>query len=241
MPQEIRGVLFDLDGTLYYQAPVRILMAFSLVFLNIMKPRFFVRVMKVVVAYRKAQEALRRNDKMDANGYEAQIRLTSEMTGESAHFVRSQIRKWFERMPLRFLSVFRRRRLVQVLESIRLKGISLGVVSDYPSEKKLLTLGIRQCFEVVVTAQDPDIWGFKPFTNSFQVAAQRMGLPPREIVVVGDRPDADARGAEQAGMRAVILKSMFSKARCDHGEPYGSVCRLTDLPGYIDRSKGCAG
>ena len=197
--------------------------------------------MKVVIAYRKAQETLRRNDKMDANGYEAQIRLTSEMTGESAHFVRSQIRKWFEEIPLRFLSAFRRRRLVQVLKSMRLKGISLGVVSDYPSEKKLSSLGVRHFFQVVVTAQDPDIWGFKPFTNSFQVAAQRMGLLPREIVVVGDRPDADARGAERAGMRAVILKSMFRKARCDQAERHGCVCRLTDLPGYIDRSKGCAG
>src|SRR3990172_7127099 len=36
--KNLRGVVFDVDGTLYYQAPLRIIMFFSIVLMNIHRP-----------------------------------------------------------------------------------------------------------------------------------------------------------------------------------------------------------
>src|SRR5690349_20196073 len=55
----IRAVLFDLDGTLYRQAPVRSAMALELLSLPLSGLRAAPRRWRALQAYRGAQEALR--------------------------------------------------------------------------------------------------------------------------------------------------------------------------------------
>ena len=55
----IKGVLFDLDGTLYRQTPMRALMAAELAMLPLSGPRKAPRRLKALQAYRAAQERLR--------------------------------------------------------------------------------------------------------------------------------------------------------------------------------------
>ncbi|MEU9604556.1 HAD family hydrolase [Streptomyces sp. NPDC048057] len=70
-------------------------------------------------------------------------------------------------------------------------------------EHKLRTLGVRDRFEVVLCAADLGV--AKPAAEAFHTACAAVGLPPQEVLYVGDEPDIDARGAGDAGLTGVWL------------------------------------
>ncbi|MEJ8637672.1 MULTISPECIES: HAD family hydrolase [Streptomyces] len=70
-------------------------------------------------------------------------------------------------------------------------------------ERKLRVLGVRDRFEVLLCAAE---LGFsKPAAEAFHAGCDALGLPPGEVLYVGDQPDIDARGAIDAGLAAVWL------------------------------------
>ena len=208
--RNIKGILFDIDGTLYSQAPLRMIMAALLILLNCYKPKELFRKIKVIIQYRKAQEHLRSID-VQENGYESQIKYSAEKTGESTFYITSVVDEWFEKKPLPFLRLFRRRGVRKVFDSLCRKGVPLGVFSDYPVENKLHALGISKFVDTRISSSDTGVYGFKPKTNGFLVAAQKMGLDPYVILYVGDREDVDGVGASAAGMQVIIKKKLLKK------------------------------
>jgi len=213
----IKGVLFDLDGTLYHQIPLRAIMTIFLVLLNIYNPKELFRKAKVITGYRNAQEKLRYLCQGVSDCSIRQIDLTIHNTGESRDYVSETIIEWFEERPLPFLHFCQRRGLNFVLDFFHQNGFKLGVFSDYPPDEKLQALKVYKYFSTVVSVNDPEVKGFKPKTNGFTVAARRMGLQPSEILYVGDRAEVDGDGASEAGMLAVILKGLFDRKKsCDY-------------------------
>jgi phospholysine phosphohistidine inorganic pyrophosphate phosphatase len=47
----------------------------------------------------------------------------------------------------------------------------------------------------------------KPAVEFFQAAAERLGVPNREILMVGDDIETDIAGAQSAGMRAALVRT----------------------------------
>lgn len=205
---KIKGVLFDVDGTLYYQFPLRIIMAAYLITANILHPLELLRKIKIIFAHRSAQEQLRFS--MDENQVSAsdQIALTVSKTRETSDYVKSTIREWMEEKPLPFLCFCRRRGLLKILGNLKKNGFILGVFSDYPALEKLKALGVDGYFDRIICSYDSNVTGFKPDTNGFLVAAKAMGLKPSQILYVGDRIDIDGKGARKAGMNAVIINGL---------------------------------
>ncbi|MFG2288831.1 HAD family hydrolase [Streptomyces sp. NPDC048595] len=93
-------------------------------------------------------------------------------------------------------------------------------------ERKLAALGIRSRFEAVLCADE--LGHAKPAPEAFTGACDAIGLPPEEVLYVGDRLDIDALGARDAGLTAVWLD------RTDTGEelPPGirRIASLVELP-----------
>jgi len=67
----------------------------------------------------------------------------------------------------------------------------------------------------VLCAADPEVGRFKPDPRGFLAAAARWQLDPSEVLVVGDRPDADAAGAAAAGMPCVIVGNRHHQSSSD--------------------------
>ena len=213
----IKGILFDVDGTFYYQTPLRAIMILLFVAFNIHNPKELLRKAKVITAYRKAQENLRYSLQGSTNCSIRQIDLTLNNSGESHGYVSKTIIEWFEKRPLSFLRFCRRPGLNSVLYQLDQKGFKLGVFSDYPAQHKLLALKIYKYFSTIMSTNDPEVKGFKPKTNGFAVAARRMGLKPSEVLYVGDRAEVDGIGASAVGMPVVILKGFYDlKKSCDY-------------------------
>jgi HAD superfamily hydrolase (TIGR01549 family) len=200
----VRAVLFDLDGTLYRQRPMRALMALELATLAIRHPLQAPVTWRVLAEFRRAQEALRDQDIRRGAAIE-QLELTARRTGLSVDQVDALVAEWMIERPLKYLAHCQAAGLDALLDFLSRRGIKVGVFSDYPPERKLKALGVAGRFSVLVCSADPEVGRFKPHPRGFLVAAARWQIDPSEILVVGDRHDADAAGARAAGMPCVII------------------------------------
>jgi HAD superfamily hydrolase (TIGR01509 family) len=207
-PTNLKAIIFDLDGTLYRQDPLRQAMLFRLLRAFATRPLSGLQTFRVLGAYRRAQEHLRdsaTSSRPHADLAEAQIRLACERTKADPSFVVACVARWMEHEPLALLPRYIQPGLVEFLRACRAHGLRLGVLSDYPAEAKLQALGLDGLFDVVLAAQSPHVGVFKPHPRGLLVAAELLGCSPVECVYVGDRTEVDGPAALAAGMPAYIV------------------------------------
>jgi FMN phosphatase YigB (HAD superfamily) len=202
--RRVRAVLFDLDGTLYRQKRMRTLMALELAASVLKRPLRAPVAWWVLSEFRKAQERLRGAETNRGAAID-QLELTARRTGMPVDRVEAIVTEWMVERPLRHLPRCRAEGLTQLLDFLISRRIPVGVFSDYPPQRKLEALGVAGRFSVVLCSADPEIGRFKPHPRGFLLASSRWQLDPSEVLVVGDRIDADAAGAAAAGMPCVII------------------------------------
>jgi HAD superfamily hydrolase (TIGR01549 family) len=220
----IRAVLFDLDGTLYHQAPMRALMGMELLVGSVFRPSSAAGRWRTLAAYRAAQETLRASS--GRHSPDAQLRLAAERTGVREGDVERTVAEWMLRRPLKYIKACRRRGLLRLLDLLAQKDIAAGVLSDYPVDAKLTALGVAGRFSITLCSTDPTIEALKPSPRAFLAACSRWGIGPQHVLVVGDRPEVDAAGAAAAAMPCVIVGS--TRAGSD-AVTYTTVPSLTVL------------
>jgi HAD superfamily hydrolase (TIGR01509 family) len=187
--------LVDLDGTLYYPAPVKMLMAAELLL-------FGLPSIGTIRAFRKEHERDEGTPAMDGNSFELQVSRAAQLTERSPDEVRRVVDRWMFQRPLKWISLFRRRSLLQELRNFKARGGKLALVSDYPAQAKLSALPIS--FDVVVASGELEGPSRKkPDPEGYLKAASLLGAQPEECVIIGDRPDRDGEAAARAGIRYV--------------------------------------
>jgi len=201
----IKGVLFDVDGTLYNQSLLRLMMAVTFLIANLFHPKRLLNEARIIRAYRQAQEILRRSGSEKKKM--GQIELVAQALNVPYTRVDTVVKKWMHEKPLVFLPLCRRRNLEKVIKELHRRGLRLGVYSDYPSREKLKVLQILRYMSVIGCSTDLDVRHMKPAPDGFLSVVQKMELSPSEVLYVGDRVDIDGLGAIQTGMQAAIIKS----------------------------------
>ena len=200
----IRAVLFDVDGTLYRQTPIRAMMTMELLTLPLLAPLKAAQRWRTLAAYRRAQEHLRQEP-----GKVTRATQVAAAAGAGAGLplgeVEPLIEEWMFERPLKYLPYFKAAGLRRLLDLLDRSGVRTGVLTDYPAGQKLRALGLAERFPLVLCATDPDIGRFKPDPRGFLRACERWQLNPRDVLMVGDRVDVDAAGAAAAGMTSVII------------------------------------
>ncbi|GIW00385.1 HAD family hydrolase [Roseiflexus sp.] len=96
------------------------------------------------------------------------------------------------------------------LAALRARGVRIGLISNtiWPGDlhrEDLIALGLWQYIEYAVFSGDFGIW--KPHPQVFLHVLDHLGVNPADAVFVGDNPKEDVRGAQQAGMRAIWVRS----------------------------------
>lgn len=90
-----------------------------------------------------------------------------------------------------------------LLRLLRERGFKLALVSSTPHaniELVLRSLDVEAAFDVTVAEED--VTRGKPDPEGFLLAAERLGVPPGECVVIEDAP-AGVEAAKRGGMRCV--------------------------------------
>jgi HAD superfamily hydrolase (TIGR01549 family) len=203
--------LFDLDGTLYAQAPLRALMAMELTSLVARSGPTALRVLR---EYRRQAEELRAEADLRKSGSFArsQIARTASAVGWDEARVERLVDEWMQRRPLKYLRACRRAGVVPLLDLLRERGMASGVLSDYPVTEKLNALGLAGRFSPALCTTDPEIDALKPHPRGFERACALWSLAPEDVLYVGDRPGVDAAGAANAGMECWIVSCAPSRS-----------------------------
>ena len=192
--------LIDLDGTLYFQLPVRAAMAAELV----LSGWGAVRTLR---QFRKQHELVRKNPPDVLDPYRAQLERTAEALEHDIEVVAEHVMEWMHVRPGRWIRLFRRRELLAEIEEHRNGGGKTALVSDYPASKKLDALGIRDFFDVVVASGEPNgPRRLKPHPEGYLLAARALSVDPSRCLVIGDRPDADGEAARAAQMAFRLVR-----------------------------------
>lgn len=95
----------------------------------------------------------------------------------------------------------------RTLIALARKGMRLGVVTDAPRFKayqRLAAAGLVDFFEFVLAFRDPASPAPptpRAYEQALRSAVELFGLPPRQVLMVGDWPERDLAAAKAAGMR----------------------------------------
>jgi HAD superfamily hydrolase (TIGR01549 family) len=212
----VRAVVFDVDGTLYRQPPLRRAMALRLLAAHAFKPLQGLRTMRALQAYRHAQEQLR---EAEGDVAVAQLAHAAAKSGIAEQQIAADVARWMEQEPLPLLARYRRPGIVDFIARCRKAGLKLGVLSDYPAEAKLAALSLSGLFDAVLFAQAPEIGVFKPNPRGLLAVVKALGVSPAEALYVGDRPEVDSAAAAAAGVPCVIVTSRPAEAQIFTGVP----------------------
>ncbi len=130
-----------------------------------------------------------------------------------------------------------------VLDALEQAGLPVGIVTNGHDEKHhtLDLLGLRQRTACVLVSQTAG--RRKPDPTLFVQAARCLGVPPAQILFVGDTLRQDIGGAQAAGMAtAWVRRGPAWLATIRHPHPHATVelPALTALLDLLDRAEGRA-
>jgi len=91
------------------------------------------------------------------------------------------------------------------LDDLKERGLITGLISNIEQDmsETLDKLGLSSRLDIVVTSQDAGYT--KPQKEIFQYALKKAGIKPNEAVYVGDQYQVDVIGANDAGMKGILL------------------------------------
>ena len=197
----IRLVVFDVDGTLYQQRPLRMKIGRDLAAHAIWNRDL--KVVSVLAKYRRIREQMGNEQVIDFD--RLLIAKTAAATASSLEVVRAVVFEWMEVRPLSYLARCIYPRVPELFEGLRKRAKCIGVLSDYPAKEKLAAMGLTA--NHVVSASDEDVGVLKPHPRGLERLMAAAEATADETVVIGDRVDRDGLVAKRVGARVLIRSS----------------------------------
>ncbi len=206
---QIQAYLCDLDGTLYRPSIMKWLIAAELM---LFAPQHISTLRRFRRVHESLREELVASPELEFSPTpldEQLYRAATNRLDEAA--LRKVVTTWMMKRPGKWLRRLVRRELIEGLQEFRTAGGKLGVVSDYPAKDKLESMGLDTLFDVVVAnGEHPELRRLKPAPDGYLIAAQALGVPPAQCLVIGDRDDADGAAARRAGMQFRLIGATSS-------------------------------
>ncbi len=196
---EYQAIIVDLDGTLYYQKPVRLAMLKEMLLRFWRLPEFL-----IVWKYRKLYE----------QGLGERDRLTRLPANAP-----QVIREWMIERPLKYVYKYRDAALIDLLKRAEASGCRVIVYSDYPVAEKLEALQ----FEPFKAFTANDSGCLKPEASGLEKILLSLGVLPEKCLVVGDRQEKDGILAERLGAACIILPEEDRTRIYSAIEAYGEI------------------
>lgn len=194
----IQLVVFDVDGTLYAQKPLRIRMLGALLLHTLVSRSF--ETIQVLRHFRRIREDLGNEE---VQNFETTLfERTSKVTGTSPENIAQIVHEWIEVRPLAYLETCRYPGLKEVFQSLRTRGIKIGVFSDYPARQKLEAMNLEADF--VISAEEANVRVLKPNPLGLIQLIAKAKATPSTTLMIGDRIDRDGEAAVRAGTLSLI-------------------------------------
>lgn len=120
------------------------------------------------------------------------------------------------------------------LNKLKQMSLKLGLITNGPSDlqrTKLKLLGLENIFDEVVISGE--VGCQKPDTEIFNIAAQRLGLTPDEMLYIGDNPLNDVDTSRRAGYIPVWVRTTGTWVFPEIEKPELQVDTVAEIPDLI--------
>lgn len=196
----VKLVIFDVDGTLYFQRKLQVRMLL-LLFQHYLFHPIRVRDLCVIYNFRKMREGLADEPKhlLETEQY----RKVAYKLNISVDQVRRVIEKWMLLEPLRVLPECNIPNAREFVEELRSQGTKVAFLSDYPAIEKLNSLKIIG--DLVISSVDKEINALKPSPKGILHILGKLDAQKESSVMIGDRDEKDGEAARRAGVKFIIL------------------------------------
>lgn len=188
--RQIGLVVFDVDGTLYDQRPLRRRMLLELLRHCLIHPRDL-SLLRTLQTFRRLREEMA--EQASEGISRLQYDRPAARLGSSPETVRLAVESWMHERPLRHLRGCRHPGVERVFEAVRSSGRTLAILSDYPAAAKLRALGLTADLQVAAT--DPDV----EHPVGLRRILERAGVPAGSCLYIGDRDERGGACARRLG------------------------------------------
>lgn len=196
-----RLVVFDIDGTLYDQRRLRMRML-SLLAADAARRRDLT-VIRILRTFRARRELLAQ---LGVRDFESRLFAeTARDVGVQEALVRHIVADWIDTRPLPHLANCMTAGTIAFFARLRLAGVAIGILSDYPAQAKLLAMGLEA--DHLVAANDPGVAVLKPDPRGLAQLLERAGCQANDALMIGDRPECDGAAAAALGMDFLLRRS----------------------------------
>ncbi len=121
-----------------------------------------------------------------------------------------------------------------LLEQLRGSGYKTGLITNGSGETqraKLRNLGIEDCFDQVVITGEFGV--HKPSPEPFLAIARWIGAAPSELLYVGDNPLNDVDASRKAGFIPVWVRTTGTWVYPDIAKPELQIDHIRELPDLL--------
>lgn len=124
--------------------------------------------------------------------------------------------------------------MAKMIEDLKAKSIKVGIITDGRPEgqkKKLDALGLR-VDDVIITDELGGIQFRKPCDIAFRIMVTRWRLNPADVVYVGDNPVKDFQAPQQLGMKCLWFRNndgLYSRELVNCCNQFSSIEGLLSL------------
>lgn len=202
---EYQLILFDMDGTLYFQRPLQFYMGIKMLISCL--SRQGLKEMIIILKFRKLREHWSKTmySNNNANIDHAQYSELANFCKVSTNEIERIVQKWIYEKPLDVLYRYRDNKLLVLIESLIIQKKQLAIYSDYPATDKrnALQLPPIPCFY----SGQPEIGCMKPDPRGIMTIMSHYNIQnPSDVLMIGDRENKDGKAASAAGTDYLILK-----------------------------------
>ena len=192
--------VFDVDGTLYYQNKLRLMMGKRLLMYYLLHPLKFKDLIII-----KNFRSLRENAK-DTNGL---FDITAKKCNVSVSRVNEVIKKWIYENPIDALIASKDDTLLAIIDKLKANGKTVAIWSDYEADDKLKALKLST--DYVYTAEQERVGELKPSPKGLKLIMSDLRVAKDKTIMIGDRMVKDGEAAKKAGCDYLILSKSKKK------------------------------
>lgn len=123
-----------------------------------------------------------------------------------------------------------------MLAQVQTQGYKVGLISNTmfrgtAHRRDLQRFGLNHYFHSLLFSADIGKW--KPRPEPYWHVLAELGADPAQAIFVGDSPEHDVVGAQQAGMRAILIRSSQRFPLPPHVQPDATIHHLSELTAVL--------
>jgi len=222
--------VFDVDGTLYDQPRLRIIMAGRLLKYYALHP-FKIKNLFLLKQFREEKEKWTKEKESTLTCFVSKECGLALLDEKICCYIAEQkkiscekmcdiVKKWIYDEPMDVVNITRDIKLIDYIDSLKDAGKKVVIFSDYPAVDKMKAL---KCYsDAIYTSTDENIMELKPSPKGLNVIISDFNVNKDRLLMIGDRYEKDGLSAINAGVDYIILKRKV----CDRDDFYRKTLAL---------------